>query len=100
MRAENWELLNGTGWGDEPQRDDVGIVTYEGELEIPGFMFETTQSVLVPAAAFRAQGMGRVKRQERAEKKQRRDYKNGIAYVSLMFGLLVLANLIVEVICR
>lgn len=93
MKAENWKLLNGMGFGDEPQRDDV-------ELDIPAFMFETTQSVLVPADVYRAQGVGRMKRQARAEKKQRRDFKNGIAYVALMFGLLALANLMVEVICR
>lgn len=83
--------LNGTGWGE---------VSVDREVQIPMFMYETTQSVLVPAAAYRAQGVGRMKRQARAEKKQRRDFKNGIAYVALMFGLLALANLMVEAICR
>lgn len=97
MRAETWELLNGTGWGDDLRT--INDRPYEGEIEIPGFMFETTQSVLVPASAYRAQGMGRVKRQERAEKKQRRDFKNGIVYTGLMFGLLALANVLMVVVC-
>lgn len=93
MKSEYWELLNGSGWGDEPQRDDM-------ELDIPAFMFESTQSVLVPAAVYRAQGLGRVKHQVRSEKKQRRDFRNGIAYMVMIFGALALANVLVEVICR
>lgn len=108
MRAETWEKLNGTGWGQllsedaNPSDNGEAVATSpcRGGLEIPMFMFETTQSVLVPASAYRAQGMGRAKRQERAEKKQRRDFRNGIVYTGLMFGLLALANLLVEVICR
>lgn len=97
MRAETWELLNGSGWGDDLRT--INDRSYDGEIEIPMFMFETTHSVLVPASAYRAQGMGRVKRQERAEKKQRRDFRNGIVYTGLMFGLLALANLLMVVVC-
>lgn len=97
MRAETWELLNGSGWGDDLRT--INDHPYDGEIEIPMFMFETTQSVLVPASAYRAQGMGRAKRQERAEKKQRRDFRNGIVYTGLMFGLLALANLLMVVVC-
>ena len=103
MRADTWEKLNGTGWGQKnPSTADAVPLPLAREVdtvEIPMFMYETTQSVLVPASAYRAQGMGRVKRQERAEKKQRRDFRNGIVYTGLMFGLLVLANLLVEVMC-
>lgn len=108
MKAETWEELNGTGWGQLLSEDanpsdngeTVATSPCRGGLEIPMFMFETTQSVLVPASAYRAQGVGRARKKERAEKKQRRDFINGIAYVALAFGLLVLANLAVEVICR
>lgn len=103
MRADTWEKLNGTGWGEQnPSTADAVSLPLAREVdtvEIPMFMFETTQSVLVPASAYRAQGMGRVKRQERAEKKQRRDFKNGIVYTGLMFGLLALANLLMVVVC-
>lgn len=98
MKAEHWELLNGSGWGDEPRA--FGESPCIGEVEIPGFMFETTQSVLVPAAAYYAQGVGRVKRQVRAEKKQRRDFRNGVVWMGAVCSLLVLANLLMEVICR
>lgn len=80
--------LNGTGWGEMPQQ----------ELNIPEFMLSDyrTVSMVVPVSAYRAQGMGRVKHQMRAEKKQRRNFKNGIAYMGMMVGALILANLIVE----
>ena len=83
--------LNGTGWGEMPRQ----------ELNIPEFMLSDyrTVSMIVPVSAYRAQGMGRAKRQVRAEKKQRRDFRNGIAYIGMMVGLLALANLVVEVIC-
>lgn len=98
MKAENWKLLNGSGWGDEPQA--INDRPCDVELDIPSFMFETAQSVLVPAAAYRAQGVGRVKHQIRAEKKQRRDFRNGIVYIGMMVGFLALANLLMEVIVR
>ncbi len=83
--------LNGTGWGEIPQQ----------ELKVPEFMLPDyrTVSMAVPVSAYRAQGKGRVKHQVRAEKKQRRDFRNGIAYIGMMVGLLALANLVVEVIC-
>lgn len=84
--------LNGTGWGEMPQQ----------ELNIPEFMLSDyrTVSMVVPVSAYRAQGKGRVKHQMRAEKKQRRDFKNGIAYIGMMVGLLAMANLLMEVILR
>lgn len=80
--------LNGTGWGEMPQQ----------ELNIPEFMLSDyrTVSMVVPVSAYRAQGMGRAKRQERANKKQRRNFKNGIAYMGMMVGALILVELIVE----
>lgn len=80
--------LNGTGWGEMPQQ----------ELNIPEFMLSDyrTVSMVIPVSAYRAQGMGRAKRQERANKKQRRNFKNGIAYMGMMVGALIIANLIVE----
>lgn len=79
MRTETWEKLNGTCWGDDPRA--ISDCTYNGELEIPAFMFEPTQSVLVPAAAFRAQGVGRVKHARRMEQKQVRDVVNGVFWM-------------------
>lgn len=85
MKAENWELLNGMGFGERTINDRPY------EVEVPGFMYETSYSVLVPASAYRAQGTGRVKRQVRAEKKLRRDFMNGLVYTVAAFGLLVVA---------
>jgi hypothetical protein len=83
-------LLNGTGWGE--------LESTEKEVQIPDFMvnYTTTQSVVVPYSAYRAQGKGRVKRQVRAEKKQRRDFINIIFYCGMAFAILAL----MELICR
>ncbi|MBQ6810319.1 MAG: hypothetical protein IJO94_02810 [Firmicutes bacterium] len=81
-------LLNGTAWGElEPK---------EKEVQIPEFLvnYTTTQGVVVPYSAYRAQG--RVKRQVRAEKKQRRDFINIMFYCGVAFALLAFA----ELICR
>lgn len=86
-------LLNGTSWGE--------IDSHEQELLIPEFMTPeyVTQSVAVPCSAYSARAAGRVKRQIRAGKRHRRDFKNGIAYIAFLFGLLAAANLFVELIC-
>lgn len=91
MKAETWEKLNGTGWGDEPQRDDM-------ELDIPAFMFETTQSVLVPAAAFEHRGKGRVKHMQHVKEKRVRDVVNGVFWffvVVAVFALLINLGLLI-----
>lgn len=87
-------LLNGTACGE--------LDSCEQELLVPEFMTPEyiTQSVVIPYSAYEARAAGRVKRKVRKGQKYRRDFKNGIAYVGLMFGLLVLANLMVELICR
>lgn len=86
-------LLNGTSWGELPEE--------EADLQVPEFMLGDckTFSFTVPCSAYSARAAGRVKRQIRAEKRHRRDFKNGIAYVAFLFGLLAAANLFVELIC-
>lgn len=88
------QLLNGTGWGELPRQ--------EQELLIPDFMSSDykTYSLVVPHSAYRAQGMGRVKRQVRQEQKRKRDLINGLFFTGASFGLLVLANILTELICR
>lgn len=83
-------LLNGTAWGE--------LETKEPEIQIPEFMLSDykTYSLVVPYSAYRAQGKGRVKRQARAEKKQRRDFVNIMFYCGVAFALLA----VVELICR
>lgn len=90
MNAQRWQLLNGQGFGE--------LETKENEVQIPEFLvnYTTTQSVVVPYSAYRAQGKGRVKRQVRAEKKQRRDFINIMFYCGVAFAFLA----IVELICR
>lgn len=86
-------LLNGTSWGELPEE--------EIDLQVPEFMLSDyrTFSLAVPCSAYSARAAGRVKRQIRAEKKHRRDFKNGIAYIAILFGLMAAANLFVELIC-
>lgn len=85
------QLLNGTAWGELPQQKQ--------ELLIPEFMDidYKTYSFVVPCSAYEARAAGRVKHSIRAEKKQRRDFKNGIAYIGILAGLLALANIMMEV---
>ena len=97
MKAETWELLNGSGWGDEPRA--INDRPYDGEINIPWFMFETTQSVLVPAAAYRAQGVGRVKRLEHQREKQIRDVVNGVFWCLVGFGVFALILYLGDKIC-
>ena len=113
MKAETWELLNGMGFGDAPHgaqmqnaecrmqnsgSDACASQRYD-ELLIPGFMFETTQSVLVPAAAYRAQGVGRVKRLAHQREKQIRDVVNGVFWSLVGFGVFALILYLGDKIC-
>lgn len=80
MKAENWEKLNGSGWGEQnPSTATPSPLTREvGTVEIPMFMYEAKQSVLVPAAVYRAQGVGRVKRAQHRWDKRVRHVVNGV----------------------
>ena len=97
MKAETWELLNGSGWGDDPLA--ITDRPYDGEINIPGFMFETTQSVLGPAAAYRAQGVGRVKHAEHQREKQVRHVVNGVFWCLVGFGVFALIVNLADKIC-
>lgn len=82
--------LNGTGWGE---------IKKEQELKIPEFMLSDyrTVNLAVPVSAYRAQGMGRAKRQVRNEKRIRRNLRNGLVYSAAAFGVLVIAINIMEI---
>ena len=103
MKAETWELLNGSGWGEQnPSTADavpLPLAREVGTVEVPMFMFETTQSVLVPAAAYRAQGVGRVKRAEHQREKQVRHVVNGVFWCLVGFGVFALILNLADKIC-
>lgn len=107
MKAETWELLNGSGWGQllsetaNPSDNGEAVATSpcRGGLEVPAFMYETTQSVLVPAAAYRAQGVGRVKHAEHQREKQVRHVVNGVFWCLVGFGVFALILNLADKIC-
>ena len=119
MKAETWEKLNGMVFGEvgcsetanpstifdgppplagEAMRT-INDRTYDGEINIPGFMYETTQSVLVPAAAYRAQGVGRLKHAEHQREKQVRHVVNGVFWSLVGFGVFALILNLADKIC-
>lgn len=83
MKAETWEKLNGTGWGEIPRQ----------ELNVPEFMLSDyhTVSMVVPVAAYRAQGMGRVKRAQHLRDRQVRHVVNGVFW--FLVGVLAFAGI-------
>ena len=86
MQAETWEKLNGTGWGEIPRQ----------ELNVPEFMLSDyyTVSTVVPVAAYRAQGMGRVKHRQHRRDRQVRHVVNGVFWFLVGVGAFVaLGNL-------
>ena len=82
MQAETWEKLNGTGWGEITRQ----------ELNVPEFMLSDyhTVSMVVPVAAYRAQGMGRVKRRQHLQEKHERQFVNGLFWFLVGVGAFVL----------
>lgn len=82
MKAETWEKLNGTGWGEKPEKD----------LQVPEFMLADyyTVSTVVPVAAYRAQGMGRVKHRQHLQEKHERQFINGLFWFLVGVGAFVL----------
>ena len=108
MSPENWEKLNGTGWGDLLCEDANPTTIFDGPpplagaaltVEIPAFMYETTQSVLVPASVYRAQGMGRVKREAHRREKNIRHLVNGVFWSLVGFGAFALIVNLADKIC-
>ena len=81
MRAETWEKLNGTAWGEIPRQ----------ELNVPDFMMSDyhTVSLVVPVSAYRAQGMGRVKHRQRMNEKRVRHVVNGVFWFLVGVGAFV-----------
>lgn len=86
-------VLSGTGWGEMPER----------ELEIPWFMYAVREEKRLAdeREAETAAAVGRERRKLRAKLRaeERRKKNNAIAAAAVfgMAGLLMLANLIVEV---
>jgi len=84
MKAETWNLLNGQGFGELPERDM--------ELEIPEFMVTRAYAVPeVPVSAYCGQAAGRVKRRQHMTERNHRRSKNATFWMAVGFGLLVLA---------
>ena len=86
-------VLSGTGWGEMPER----------ELEIPWFMYAVREEKRLAdeREAETAAAVGRERRKLRAKRRteEKRKKNNAIA-AAVVFGtagLLILANLIVEV---
>ena len=85
-------VLSGTGWGEMPER----------ELEIPWFMYAVREEKRLAdeREAETAAAVGRERRKIRAKRRaeEKRKKNNAIAAVVVFgtAGLLILANLIVE----
>ena len=100
MQAETWEKLNGTGWGEEVLSESANPSTTFGgpppfareALDVPEFMLSDyyTVSTVVPVAAYRAQGMGRVKRRQHLQEKHERQFVNGLFWFLVGVGAFVL----------
>lgn len=106
MRPETWEKLNGSGWGDLLYEGAAPSTTFAAKdndiehkdpdmgLNVPGFMYETTQSVLIPAAAYYARGKGSVKRAQHRWDKQVRHVVNGVFWFLVgVAGFAMVCNL-------
>lgn len=102
MQSETWQLLNGYGFGDDPYRDGESIVPCNDiehkdpdmGLNVPGCMYETTQSVLIPASAYYARGKGSVKRAQHRWDKRMRHVVNGVFWFLVgVAGFAMVCNL-------
>lgn len=107
MQAETWEKLNGMGFGEIaaakrqvpcgnslPQSAEQTAPSSDGALQIPEFMRSDYISVstVVPVSAYRAQGMGRVKRAQHLRDRRVRHVVNGVFWFLVGVGAFVLVS--------
>lgn len=89
MKAENWDLLNGQCFGDDPFN-----CCDEFEIDIPEFLrFRKRREVVfdIPIEVFCAQAEGRVKRRQHESDKEHRRSVNAAFWMVIGFVLLVFA---------
>lgn len=85
-------LLNGTGWGELPEKD--------WDLQVPEFMTNRAYSVpTVPVSAYCGRAVGRVKSRQHREAKAKRQMVNGVFWCLVGFGIFAAAVNLVEIIC-
>lgn len=103
MKNENWELLNGQGFGERVHLPSPlkGNACGDG-IEIPEFMrnYSYNGRVGVPVSAYCGRAMGRERARKHQQDKARRDMINGLFYCFAAFGVLVFVVNLAELVCR